>query len=1441
MRGNEVRMKKLLYTFLSVMIAIVTLYVPGSENGIVKVSAKISGDYSYEMQSDNTIAITNYNGSAEEVIIPETIDGFTVKKIGYGSFAEVKSIVKLTIPKTVTTIDSYAFSKCTQIQEVNIPDSVITINQNAFSGCSSLSQIRLPKNLISLNYGVFFGCKSLESVIIPDSIKTIGGMAFGGCSKLTNIEIPTSVTSIGNNAFSDCIALETIILPEGIKAVGSSVFSGCLSLKDIALPETLESVGQSAFQDCISLERIELPDSVEVIGYAAFSGCAKLKEFNIPSKVTALGNAMFSGCSSLERIDIPSTVTALGENIFSGCVNLREVNLTDSITEIGQSAFSFCRSLKEIKLPKNLKKINVSLFRYCDSLESVVVPSNVEEINSTAFSDCMRLKSVTLPHSFKDKSNLGSRLFSNSPEVIVLLNGNGSIEENYVINNKVNYITIKDGLNLDHETMDLKVNDTYHMNVIQSPYSIVDNKRLTWSSSDTSVVEVDSNGNLKAVGVGEAIITTRNVNGQEDVCTISVDNSKVAIESITLDEQSLVMKKGTKSGISATLNPKNTTEDKGISWSTSNPEIATISSTGIIFARKPGTVSITGTSSNGLSDTCEITVISEISSVSMNVTAIGLEIGNEQTLRASINPVDTTDDKTLTWKSSNEKVATVDQNGKVTAIAKGTSTVTVRSINGRTAECVVTVNDASVDIPINSITLNETSVSMEEESTKQLTAAILPANTTMDKTLTWTSNQPDIASVDEHGMITAHKAGNATITVVSINGKSAECVIMVQPKTIAIDSVLLNKTEVTLRQDKTYTLQASVLPENTTMDKTITWSSEDETIAYVDEAGILHTVAAGTTNITASTINGKTANCNVTVLEWNTEALETILAEARTYAEKDYTIETYQKLVSAINDATMIIDNTNALQSDVDVAVMKLQEAIDNLALRINQETLQQLIDELSAYMEINYTVNSYQNMQITLTAAKEAIASEKISHADIVMYVETLQVKKAELVSVVELKASISVAELLNKDDFTADSYAVLAEALHDAKQQLIDGTNTSVAQAITKIQDGINSLVALEDTLAIYKQILQSAIIKAQELNSNGALNNVNEIVVERFKKCLDEAVFAYADANATKETLMSAWNNLAEAMHYLDFTADKSMLSLLMETCNKLDLSKYLDDLNMKEFLSAKTEAQVILESEIALDERIQASYTRLSNAKAALILKEDAIQTILLDYFLERSEDVIKHKENYDMTVDSWKQFEIALDEAKAARVALESQATIDSAATKLANAYENIRLIANEELLGKLHSFIDTIDELDMTLYSEVDTAYFLNVRSIVVNMIDAKSFTMKEYNDAAQMMTYAEARISDGIIVPEEPTEPEVPVEPSTPQEPSEEPSAPADDVVNVEEPNKEVPVPVAGTTKPFGVATGDVTRFGIISLWFAGSGLALAVSSKKRKAKKED
>ena len=681
-------MKKLLKILLVLVIS--------AENN--PVSAIVSGDYAYELIDDNSITIINYGGDEKDLTIPSEIDGKTVKRIGYGAFAECKSIETLVIPDTIVAIGDYAFSQCSQLSEITIPDSVVALGQYSLAGCSSLTSIEIPNGISSISYATFFDCINLTDVVIPEGVKTIGGMVFGNCRALADIDFPTTLTSIGGNAFLNCTGLESITVPEGVTTLGSGTFQGCLNLSEINLPNTLVGIGQSAFQDCISLESIVIPESVTGIGYAAFSGCSSLTDVNIPSQVTSIRNATFSGCSSLEELTIPSKITSLGENVFSGCVSLKSMVIPDSVTEIGASTFSNCSNLEEVTLSENITRIGASLFRYCDSLETVVIPNGVVAVGDTAFADCMNLKSVTFPNTISASENegsgIGSRIFSNSPKVVASVI-EGSLAHTYMRRNGYNFTLITTGINLDKPELTLNVNESSKYVAILSPYTIANNTSLTWQSSNPDVATVDANGVVIGISEGKATITVRNSNGLSASSEVTVTNINTPITKVSLNYSDLEIKKDSSQGLRATITPKETTDDKTLTWESSNPEVATVSSTGVVTARRPGNAIITVRTSNGLTDTCNITVISQITSVHLNLTAITLDEGVSQTLRATINLSDTTDDKTLTWKSSNPEVATVDQEGNVTAVKEGSATITVTTVNGKEATCTVTVLNAT--------------------------------------------------------------------------------------------------------------------------------------------------------------------------------------------------------------------------------------------------------------------------------------------------------------------------------------------------------------------------------------------------------------------------------------------------------------------------------------------------------------------------------------------------------------------------------------------------------------------------------------------------------------------------------------------------------------------------------------------------------------------------
>lgn len=249
-------------------------------------------------------------------------------------------------------------------------------------------------------------------------------------------------------------------------------------------------------------------------------------------------------------------------------------------------------------------------------------------------------------------------------------------------------------------------------------------------------------------------------------------------------------------------------------------------------------------------------------SITIDKPAVSLKATETAALVATVLP-ETTTDKAVTWKSDNEAVATVDANGVVTAIAVGEANITATTTDGTnlSASCKVTVIPTLAE----TITLNQTAVSLKATETAELSVNILPATTT-NKAVTWKSQNEGVATVDANGVVTAIAVGETTITVTTADGSnlSATCKVTVVPTPAA--SITLNTTAVTLKATETATLTTTILPATTT-NKAVTWKSDNESIATVDANGVVTAIAVGEANITATTTDGTnlSATCKVTV------------------------------------------------------------------------------------------------------------------------------------------------------------------------------------------------------------------------------------------------------------------------------------------------------------------------------------------------------------------------------------------------------------------------------------------------------------------------------------------------------------------------------------------------------------------------------------------------
>jgi len=248
-----------------------------------------------------------------------------------------------------------------------------------------------------------------------------------------------------------------------------------------------------------------------------------------------------------------------------------------------------------------------------------------------------------------------------------------------------------------------------------------------------------------------------------------------------------------------------------------------------------------------------------VTSVTLDKTDLTLDVNGTAKLNATVKPDDATT-KTVTWKSDNEGVAIVDNNGNVTAKAAGTATITA-TVDGKSVSCKVTVNGQTT-VPVASVELNQTTLELIAGKEATLTATVKPDDAT-NKTVTWSSNNETVATVDNNGKVTAKAAGEAIITA-KAGDKTATCTVTVAKADVAVESVTLDKTSLDLKTGDNTTLTATVNPESAT-NKDVTWISDKPEIAAV-KGGTVTAKAAGTAIIAVTTIDGgKIATCKVTV------------------------------------------------------------------------------------------------------------------------------------------------------------------------------------------------------------------------------------------------------------------------------------------------------------------------------------------------------------------------------------------------------------------------------------------------------------------------------------------------------------------------------------------------------------------------------------------------
>lgn len=427
------------------------------------------------------------------------------------------------------------------------------------------------------------------------------------------------------------------------------------------------------------------------------------------------------------------------------------------------------------------------------------------------------------------------------------------------VKNRVESITIT----APNGEKEISIGSTLQLKVTVTPEGLSDTE-TEWKSSNTSVATVSTDGLVTAKSKGTVTITVTVKNGSETkTATYEITVIK-PVTKVTVTPATLELFVGDKIEIgkafSVTVEPVDA-DYGGFKYSTSTPGIIIISD-GKIEGTKAGTLTlfIAPNSSNPKNLKAEVKIT--VKTKPESITIQGAETKTVQVkktiqLKASIAPSNASQE--VVWSSSKPAIATVDENGLVTGIKAGTTVITATSKEDPSIKGTCTVNVENVNIPVSSVELDRSSLSLTKGDVYTLNATVKPDDAT-DKTVSWKSSNTAVATVDSNGKVKAIAGGSATITATA-GGVSAKCSVTV---TVPVTSVSLNKTSLNLMVGDTETLSATIYPSDAT-NKNVTWKSSNTSVATV-QSGKVSAVGVGTAQITVTTNNGsKKATCTVTV------------------------------------------------------------------------------------------------------------------------------------------------------------------------------------------------------------------------------------------------------------------------------------------------------------------------------------------------------------------------------------------------------------------------------------------------------------------------------------------------------------------------------------------------------------------------------------------------
>ena len=420
------------------------------------------------------------------------------------------------------------------------------------------------------------------------------------------------------------------------------------------------------------------------------------------------------------------------------------------------------------------------------------------------------------------------------------------------------------GITITSTTNTATVGDPVPLTIAYTPEEAT-TAAITWSSSDETKATISPEGVLTTLEAGSVTITAllASDNSIKDTFTLEIlpRVTPITVLQITPEEQKVDLNSPDPVRVMVTVAPVEATE--GYSLSSSDSTIATVAQDGTITKLKPGNVTITATADADamINASASLEIILNPIAITIEELTEAIKVGDSKPLVISYDPLETTE-RDVMWESNRPAIASVDENGELTALSPGEAMITATTVNGKTSKITIIVE--AVKVPVTSITLNTDALRIDFDNNtedEKLIATVLPADAT-DPTLEWFSSDPMIADVDNQGNIDPKATGEVTITARSVSDPEIEASATV---TMYISVFSVSLEPVTLFEEETIQLTPIFNPTNST-NQNVTWSIDDPTIATIDENGLLTALKAGTTMINViAEDGGKTTSVPLTV------------------------------------------------------------------------------------------------------------------------------------------------------------------------------------------------------------------------------------------------------------------------------------------------------------------------------------------------------------------------------------------------------------------------------------------------------------------------------------------------------------------------------------------------------------------------------------------------